>query len=844
MNSRKVTLNIIIDNKPYQATAGLTILQAAEENDIYIPTLCAHKDLSSYGGCRICIVDVEGMRAFPTACTTPISEGMVIRTHTMQVQAARKEILQLFMSEHPSSCLICDEREECLRYLETIHKAGVTTSCRYCPNNEQCELQDVVEYLGIEELDYPIFYRNLPPEKQDPFYDRDYNLCILCGRCVRMCQEVRLANVLAFKHRGRQTVIGPAYHRNHFEAGCEFCGACVSVCPTGTLAEKARKWDGKPDHEQITTCNFCGVGCQMRLLVRKGRIIGSLPQEDPFINRGQLCVKGRFGVAEMVNGYQRLSSPQKAFQDTRVEIDWPAAIRQAAEKLSHCAPHEFGMLISPNLSNEDIFVAQKFTRMVMQSHQVDSAARLFYGAGFNTYLRLMQQAVPLTKVRDAEVILCIGLDTRFGRSVVGVELRRALHQGARIITLNPRNHNLALTAHKWIRNQPGTELDLLNGLLSLVRKKNKTPAAADLPPKIKAWENELFEVAQLLQSASHSVILVGTEFMHYQDIHPILTVIQQLSIKTKSGVLPLPAQNNLYGSLIMGGYPEILPGGYSARDLQQIKKLNARWHLHLKPYTQGWNALALLRRKKLKVLYLLGEFPPLGKTLPTDFIISQNIYPPPAGLRADLVLPAAAFTEIDGTVINQAGRIQAINKAVEPPGEALPDWQILARLAQEMDVKGLDYRNVEQIHTEMATFYDPFKDLKAPDRNPFPLPVEVELNVPKPRPNPLSKQRKKYPYILMKSMREHLYKGTPLTRWVDGARRIFPEGQLNISPADAKQLDLSEGDRVVMQAARREQIWPVRIAPELQPGILHITLSAGELKGPNPQRVNIRKKNV
>ena len=169
--------------------------------------------------------------------------GIKIRTHTAQVQAERKEILQLILSEHTSSCLICEESDQCRESMVTIKKAGVTTGCRYCPNDSDCELQEVVEYLKIDDIGYPVYYRNLPVEKFDPFYDRDYNLCILCGRCIRMCQEIRTANTLAFKQRGRYTTIGPAFHRTHLEAGCEFCGSCVSACPTGALSEKTRKWE-------------------------------------------------------------------------------------------------------------------------------------------------------------------------------------------------------------------------------------------------------------------------------------------------------------------------------------------------------------------------------------------------------------------------------------------------------------------------------------------------------------------------------------------------------------------------------------------------------------------------
>jgi len=344
MSKQNKTITINIDDQLLEVEKGLTIFQAAEQNNIYIPALCSHKDLTPFGGCRMCIVEVEGMSDFPTACTTLVEEGMIIKTHTPQVQASRVEILQLILSEHTSSCLICEEKDECKEYMGTIRKAGVTTGCRYCPKDGQCELRDLVEKLGVKEINYPVYYRNLPVEKDDPFYDRDYNICILCGRCIRVCQEIRIANTLAFKQRGPKTVVGPAYDRTHIDAGCEFCGACVSICPTGALSEKVNKWEGKPEREELTTCPLCGVGCQIRLLIKKNEIIGSLPAEDPLVNNGQLCVKGRFCVAELVNNYQRLRKPYKTQNGTKVEIFLEEAVELSAEKLSACSPDNLACL--------------------------------------------------------------------------------------------------------------------------------------------------------------------------------------------------------------------------------------------------------------------------------------------------------------------------------------------------------------------------------------------------------------------------------------------------------------------------------------------------------------------
>jgi formate dehydrogenase alpha subunit len=838
--NEKVTVNI--DNQVMDVSRGLTILQAAEQNHIYIPTLCAHKDLTPFGGCRMCIVEVEGMRGFPTACTTPVEEGMIIRTQTAQVQAVRMEILQLILSEHTSSCLICDEKNECKKYMGTIRKAGVTTGCRYCSNDGQCELQEVVEKLGVKEIDYPIYYRNLRVEKEDPFYDRDYNLCILCGRCIRMCQEIRTANTLAFKQRGRFTVIGPAYDRTHLDAGCEFCGACVSVCPTGALSEKVKKWDGKPEREQVTTCAFCGVGCQIRLLIKGDKVIGSLALDDPLVNNGQLCVKGRFAIAETVNHFSRLKKPYRQEGGRRVEMSWEEAIQQAAEKLSDCPPQHFGILISPNCTNEDLYVAQKFARAAKGSNHIDTSARLFYGSGFNAYLDLMRKSVSLSDLRKASVILVIGLDVRFGRSVVGVELREAIKRGAKVITINPNQHSLALIADRWFQPRPGTEFDLLESLLKLIVEKKTTASQLKKKRKTQVDAEKLSEVAGMLKKASSPVILVGSDLLRYDRSVEILETIEKLAQAIGAGILPLPAQNNLFGSILMGTYPELLPGGFSSTDKGRLDDLSKRWGKDF-PNFSSWNAEALSSGIKLKVLYLIGETPTSLRP-PCDFLIFQNLYPPDPNYEADLILPAAAFTEVDGTFINGEGRIQRVRKAVNPPGEALPDWEILCRIARKMGTKGFDFSSASQIHEEIASLVKGFGDFENTKRIAGSLICEGKLTVPQTMLQETKKADKKFPFLLHTSIAEHTYRGLPLSTWVEGLEVLFPEGKIKINPEDAQKFGISDGDEVIVTSDRFEKVWVARILSEQPPGTLQVTLRQSESIGPNPFPVKIRKKDV
>ncbi len=839
MNGATTYINVVIDNKSVKAEAGTSILHVAQQNDIYIPTLCYHEHLSPHGGCRMCIVEVEGLRTFPTGCTTPVEEGMIIRTHTAQIQEMRREILQLFLSEHTASCLVCDEKAECRDFMSTVRKAGVTTGCRYCPKDGQCELQAVTESLEVNDIIYPIYYRGLSVETEDPFYDRDYNLCILCGRCVRMCQEVRLANVLAYKYRGRQSIIGPAFARTHLEAGCEFCGACVSVCPTGTLREKARAWEGKPEREETTTCSFCGVGCQVTLLIKEERVIGSLPADDPIVNQGQLCVKGRFCNTELVNGHQRVKNPYRREGSISWDVSWNEAFGLIAEKLKSSQPEHIGMLISPNLCNEDLYIAQKFMRVVLKSHNIDSTSRLFYGTGFNEYLALTRHAVPLSSIQSASAVLMVGLDTRFSRSVVGVALRTAMKHGITLFTLHSREHTFSLNSDVWLKPNVGDEF---RWLAQLVRSTGGLDASDD---SFSPLEHEkLRQVARSLSDSTNPVILLGPEFLQYDSSREFLDSIAQLARNIGAGIMPLPAQNNLYGSLLAGTYPELLPGMRSSVDAVHTQALEDVWGSSLSDLTDTWNSTLLSgTAAPLQFLYAVGAVPP-SLSVRSDFVVFQNMYPPEPYCTADLVLPSAAATEVDGTFINGERRIQRIRKAIPPPGNALPDWEILCRLARFMGSKGFEFSRPEEIREEMSRMIPDFTEQNIDARIPIPFAIEAPLRVGSNGKAASNDADSRHPFLFHASVIEHTHRGFPLSAWVEGAKMLFTEGVLEINEEDAKELQLLDGDSVLVSNADSEQSWPIKIVTNQPRGALHASLLDTASIHPNPQPVSVRKADV
>ncbi len=392
--------NLTIDSTKVAVEKGETVLGAARSAGIYIPALCSHPYLPSsrqvkpfeavyrgrerlendnslreFEGCQLCVVKIEGMDGLPAACTTEVAEGMVVHSNTPEVQQKRRENLKSILREHPNVCIACDRKEECDPFRGSIRKASVITGCEFCPNNLKCELQDVAAYIGLDDPVPSYEYKGLPDVKADPFFERNYNLCIACTRCVRACQEVRVNSAIGLVYQNGAAVVGSKAPSLE-ESDCQFCGACVDVCPTGALTEWMSKWDGVADTGVVSTCPYCGVGCQLELLVKNGRIIGINPKGDGTVNHGQACVKGRFGIVEYVHHPDRLKVPLIRRNADLEESTWDEALDLVAERMGAYRAEEMGVISSAKCTNEENYVAQKLARAVLGTNNVDHCARL------------------------------------------------------------------------------------------------------------------------------------------------------------------------------------------------------------------------------------------------------------------------------------------------------------------------------------------------------------------------------------------------------------------------------------------------------------------------------------
>ena len=355
---------LVINGKKVPYTKGNTILEIARENNIHIPTLCAHERLPSFGACRLCMVKVHGTPGFMNSCTTPAKDGMVITTNNLELKRLRRAIFELILSEHPSSCMICAQNEHCEKFNSGIMKAGVITGCNTCPNKEMCEIRIVADELNFKNIRFPIFYKNLPIERNDPFFDRDYNLCIHCGRCVRVCQDVEGASILDFTKRGHDTKIGTSFEKPHIETDCRFCGQCIDVCPSGALSARGQKWYEEADDRIHTTCMLCNKGCQFEIDVKWGRIVAIRPDPDYKTLKTGICVKGRFCLPVLFNNMDRIRFPRIKRNFKLYPTNWDEVAIHVAEIYESYTPSKIAIYLTNFLTDEAEYVFRKFAELI------------------------------------------------------------------------------------------------------------------------------------------------------------------------------------------------------------------------------------------------------------------------------------------------------------------------------------------------------------------------------------------------------------------------------------------------------------------------------------------------
>lgn len=747
--------SISINGIQIDTTACQSILEVARTHGITIPTLCYHVDLSVVGSCRLCLVEVEGFDRLVPACNQPIMERMVVRTESPRVVHGRRMVLELLLQNY-------------------VDNGGP---------EEDSEFLKWVRHYNVKRPDDSCATRRFPVDSDPhPFVFVDLNKCILCTRCIRACDEVQGRYVWHLAERGHEARIVAGVGTTMLDARCESCGACAAHCPTGALADRRSLLAPPTDRVVTTICGYCGVGCQFDMHVSQDQItrIASNPRAP--VNGMALCVKGRYGYG-YVQHPDRITKPrvrsyllstdksQNRPKDRGewVEVEWDAALDLVARKLCSIKQESggdaIGFLSSAKCTNEENYLVQKLARQVLGTHNVDHCARLCHAstvAGLSMAIGTGAMSNSMDDIAEhSAAIFLIGSNVTEQHPVFGSRIRQAVvRRGVPLIVADPRRIDITEFATLHLRQKPGTDVALLNGIMhevllhewhdqTFIAEKCEgfdtfREAVDRYPPDEAARITGVPEIdirqAATILARNHPAAAVWamgitqhtTGVMNVLSLANLQMLLGNLGVPG-GGVNPLRGQNNVQGACDMGALPNVLPGYQSVTDPETIDKFRAAWKLRsddrellptlsCSPGLTVTEMISAAGSRRLRALYIVGENP--VATDPdsnhvrhclesAEFVVLQEIFASETADYADVLLPGASFAEKDGTFTNTDRRVQLVRRVVPSPGEARADWSILADLAEKClqrlslkpigDRAGWHYEHPSQIMNEVAS---------------------------------------------------------------------------------------------------------------------------------------------
>ena len=700
-------MKVIFDGRLHQVAVKTTILDFARDQGIYIPSLCSYPGLVPFSGCRLCLVAVKGRKALAPACDTFLEDGMEVTTNTPALQKIRRQILELILSEHLNSGLVPDDREAGAAALSATREASQASGYSTSSANGRHEFQELLSTLNPHKAQFPSLDGTFEIRKEDPFFDRNYNLCVLCGRCVRICHELRGVSALAFVYRSSRAAVGTAFGRRLLDTDCQFCGACLDVCPTGALTEKSVKAEARPDTEKNTICSLCGQGCQLTLALKQGKIRGSVPAKQGTVNHGQACVKGRFLVAEAVYHRNRVVRPLVRKNGKLQETTWNEALAVVARELSGFEARDIVIAGSASDSCEDIYALEKFGKEGLKTENRIGSGDFTAQARFRAFA-LGQGLEPrlnfhFSDIGRAKTIVLFGENLAVSQPIVWLEVHKAIRSGAKLVIVGPQELCIRRCASSWIKLRPGQESELLIGLSKILlesghaaeyagfeefaafKKNLQESALSETAASLGLQEEKLLKLALSLDKRKPAAFLFGAEFCEGPWGPANMAALWNLTLQTQGLLVPLSSESNSRGALEISAVFR-RKDGHPGRILQGISS------------------------GSFKALYLAGSFLRLEKK-PAVFLAVQDSYLDGNSEFADVILPQATFAEVEGTFVNVEGRLQKSERAVEPQAEAKAGWQIAGELARKMGMSGFSSPSASDVFQELASRVPAFRGL-------------------------------------------------------------------------------------------------------------------------------------
>ena len=853
-------LHVTIDEASVELPEGATVLDAVNRLGIPLPQLCKDPDRAPLGACRTCLVHVEGQRGLPAACHLPARDGMIVRITHPEAVRVRRAVLDLTLS------MLTPAAER-----DGFGQLGAAAARH-----------------DLARPAHPAHHR-FEPDVSKSFFVLDREACILCGRCTVACGDVQLIGAISLVGRGHDARVGVFADGAMSSSVCTSCGQCVATCPTGALRPKEAP---SPIVREVqTTCPYCGVGCGITLRVRADGRLAVMTDDIPAnpSSGGTLCVKGRFATG-FVHSPDRITSPMVKRDGRWQAVPWDEALDAAAEGFARHRGH-FGALASAKASNEDGYVIQKLTRVVMGTNNVDHCTRLCHSPSVEAMLVSMGSGATSNSYQDYEEAGClmvVGADASANHPVIAIRFRRAVARGARLIVVNPKRVELCDQADLWIRQNPGTDVALFNAMarvildegladLEFVRARTENfeewvgalgPYTLDHAERVTGVPRaDIAEAARWYARPpfSGSCLIWGMGITQHvngtSNAHAVLNlslVAGQMGF-AGSGISPLRGQNNVQGAGDAGCVPTNLPGyaGYGAADLDRFER---GWGAR-PPAEPGLVVTEMIEGcldGRVRAMYVVGENPLLSEPdlhhaqkaiEQLDFLVVQDLFMHETAERAHVFLPAAAFAEKDGTFTNSERRVQRIRQAIDPPGQARPDWWIACELARRtarrlgISVSGFDYHHPSEIFDELARLWPSLAGMSyarlesgglqwpcpTPDHpgtrylyaDSFPrgkgrfVPVVQGVEAAE-LPDP------DYPYLLNTGRLLYHWHGGTLTRRVEGLLELAPRLEVAVHPADARQLGVDDGGALRVVSRRGELTAYARVTEAVRRGAVFV----------------------